>query len=492
MLVALIFGLLVGWSAAADAAGWIPVTVLPPDFAGSMLLLSDGRVVVQGYSPGDNWMVLTPSPTGSYISGTWTTTAPMSIPRLYFASHVLQNGNLWVLGGEYTGNPFSAVWSNTGEMYDTLTNTWSPIASHPEANYGDVPSMLMPGGKILAGSLLTRNTYLYDIASNSWGPPISKVVTNDDSSDEETWVKLADGKVLTCDLFKSIATLGAYAEVFDPVTNTWSSISPSDGSALGAIPQLSSVAVGYEIGPALRLQDGRIFLIGATQHTAFYTPSTNTWSAGPDIPSHGGVLYGATDAPAAILPNGNVLFAASPLSPLFGIPTKLFEFNPATNSMSTLSVPAALSGQLDVVPCFVTRMLILPTGQVLLVNNFNQLWVYTPNGQVNFGVRPVISSIVNNGGGNFTLTGKQLNGQSAESSYGDDAESDENFPIVRVRSATTGLVYYTRTTNWSSTGVGPGPGTVDFKTPAGMPSGSYSVFAIGAGISSYPKALSIL
>jgi hypothetical protein len=47
--------------------------------------------------------------------------------------------------------------------------------------------------------------------------------------------------------------------------------------------------------------------------TALYTPGTNTWAAGPDIT---GTLngipspFGADDAPAAILPNGHVIFAA--------------------------------------------------------------------------------------------------------------------------------------------------------------------------------------
>lgn len=68
----------------------------------------------------------------------------MSIPRLYFASHVLQDGRFWLLGGEYTGTPFQPVWSRTSEIYDPLTNTWSPAASHPEPAFGDDPSMLLP------------------------------------------------------------------------------------------------------------------------------------------------------------------------------------------------------------------------------------------------------------------------------------------------------------------------------------------------------------
>src|SRR5262249_1430055 len=120
-------------------------------------------------------------------------------------------------------------------------------------------------------------------------------------------------RVLNYDLFQSFGTGGAYAEIYNAGTNSWSGVSPSDGTALGTIPQLSSNTLGAELGPALRLHDGRALIIGATGHTAFYNPATNTSAAGPDvmgtlngIPS----IFGADDAPGAITPNGHVIFAA--------------------------------------------------------------------------------------------------------------------------------------------------------------------------------------
>jgi hypothetical protein len=417
----------------------------------------------------------------------------MSTARLYFASHVLRDGRVWVLGGEYVNG--NAVWTNTGEVYNPLTNTWSPIAPYPDQAgcpaidkfgtippgcFGDVPTMLLNGDKILAGNLVNNTSRLYDIASNTWGAPINKV--NSDSSDEETWAKLGNGRVITYDLFKSIATGGAYAETFDPTTNTWKDISPSSGTASGTIPQLSSAFLGYEMGAGFRLQDGRFFQIGANQNTALYDPVGNTWSAGPSNPG-----WGAYDAAAAVLPNGHVMFAAGPTSKLFSLPTVLFDYNPSTNTITPVpGVPAALQNQLNQIPCFVTRMLMLPTGQLLLADGFNQLWVYTPDGPVNPAMRPVVNQIINNGGGSFTLGGKQLNGQSAGSGYGDDAESDENYPIIRLTNTVTSTVYYTKTMNWSHTNVGPGPETVTFNTPAGIPTGRYSVVAVGAGIASFP------
>src|SRR5262249_16659291 len=151
--------------------------------------------------------------------------------------------------------PLIATWSNTGELYDPVANSWSPIAHHPEERFGDDPSMLLSNGKILAGSLLSRNSYLYDIATNTWSSAVAKVYVG--GGEQEAWVKLPDGSVLTYDLFNSVATGGSYAERYIPATNTWSSVSPSDSTAGGFIPQLSSDAIGFELGPLVRLQDGR-------------------------------------------------------------------------------------------------------------------------------------------------------------------------------------------------------------------------------------------
>src|SRR5262249_39899492 len=120
-------------------------------------------------------------------------------------------------------------------------------------------------------------------------------------------------KVLTYDLFQSVATGGAYAELYDPVTHVWSSVSPSDGTALGTIPQLSSSDIGFELGPFVRLRGGGIFAIGATGLTARYRPHPNKWSAGPNIIGTVNGMpapFGAADSPAAVLPNGHVLLAA--------------------------------------------------------------------------------------------------------------------------------------------------------------------------------------
>jgi hypothetical protein len=528
-----------------------------------MLLLTDGTVLAKSQGCGQVWYQLNPSDNGSYINGTWSASAPMNTGRLYFASHVLPSGKVWVLGGEYTrvGSSCVANFTNTGEIYDPVADLWSPIANHPDPQFGDDPSMLISTGTILAGSIGTRNTYLYDITTNTWSAAIPKVYN--DRSDEETWVILPGNRVLNYDLFQSFGTGGEYAEIYSAATNSWSSVSPSDGTALGTIPQLSSNALGAELGPALRLHDGRAFIVGATGHTAFYDPATNTWSAGPDvigtlngIPS----IFGADDAPGAITPNGHVIFAADagpsgftssgnittgsniipnipstailqvgwsvratgiPTGSLitsvdsatqvhisnnatativndtiswggtFSRPTQLFDLDPSTNAISPVA-PAFPDLGAENNPAFVYRMLVLPTGQILVSNSTRTLRIYTPDGLPDPAVRPVINAVTYNGGGVFTLTGKQLNGQSSGSSYGDDAESDENYPIIRLRDS-AGNVFYARTSNWNNTGVATGgvPESVDFILKPGMAPGNYSLVVVGAGVASFPTFINI-
>jgi hypothetical protein len=49
--------------------------------------------------------------------------------------------------------------------------------------------------EVLAGSLSTSKSWIYDIATNTWTQSGSKVYN--DRSDEESWVRLPDGRVMT-------------------------------------------------------------------------------------------------------------------------------------------------------------------------------------------------------------------------------------------------------------------------------------------------------
>jgi len=96
----------------------------PPDGAGVGFLLTDGSVVFQGDKSFD-WCKLTPDQSGSYAKGTWSQIA--NLPAGYvpadFASSVLADGRLAILGGEYINSNF--VLSNLDAIYDPVASAWT-------------------------------------------------------------------------------------------------------------------------------------------------------------------------------------------------------------------------------------------------------------------------------------------------------------------------------------------------------------------------------
>src|SRR5262245_58950126 len=117
-------GLCLSSSSLLAAGTWSNITNIPPGPIALMLLLSDGTVMCsnQNFSTiGQAWYKLTPSSTGSYQNGTWTTLASMPNTRLYFQTQVLKDGRVYCSGGEYgTGGPFAKV-------YNPQTNTWTSL-----------------------------------------------------------------------------------------------------------------------------------------------------------------------------------------------------------------------------------------------------------------------------------------------------------------------------------------------------------------------------
>src|SRR5215212_2285227 len=101
-------------------AGWTPLVRTAPASLGTMMLLSDGSVMAQRAGATNTWYRLKPDAAGSYVNGTWSTLASMNLQRLYFASNVLPDGRVFLLGGEYSGSTGAANFTNTGEIYNPV------------------------------------------------------------------------------------------------------------------------------------------------------------------------------------------------------------------------------------------------------------------------------------------------------------------------------------------------------------------------------------
>ena len=451
---------------------WTAVaTTAPHTNLGHMLLLSDGSVICKssgGGSDGDGniWDKLTPDIHGSYVNGTWSSIAPMVNTRLFFSSQILKDGRVYVAGGEYgTGK-------SAGEIYNPVTNTWT-LTGAPGGVVSDANSEILEDGRVLQALVqgaLTA-TVIYNPATNAYTTgPTARGIHN-----ESAWVKLPDNSILYVD------RLTTSSERYIPASNTW--------IADASLPVNLYDPFGDETGAGFLLPDGRAFFLGSTGHTAYYTPSgttsAGTWAAGPDIPS----AKGTPDAAAAMMVNGKIICAVSPVPTSanhFPTPTTFYEFDYTTNSYSLIYAPTG-AASLNI-GSYKTNFLDLPDGTVLYAQNQSstsaQYYIYKPAGtQLSVG-KPTINNIIQNTCDIFTITGTLFNGISQGAAYGDDGQMATNYPIIRLSSG--GNVYYTKTFNWNSTGVqrGSKADTTQFALPAGLPAGTYSLVVTANGITS--------
>lgn len=449
------------------AGTWQPLVHQPTFNASTMLLLNDGSVMCQ-QAGGLNWWRWRPDQFGNYVNGTWLALAPMHFTRLYYASAVLKDGRVFVAGGEYSN---AGGETNTAETYNPVTDTWTTLSPPPGwARIGDAPCCVLPDGRLLLGSIDDQRTAIYDPTTNAWTASANK----DDRSSEESWTLLPDETVLTAECSNH-----PRAEKYVIPANAWVSA--------GTVPVDLVESSSIEIGPAFLLPDGRVFAVGATKHTALYTPppianQPGSWAAGPDFPVVAGKTLGAKDAPGCQLPSANVLCVGGPVDGISGHylpPTYFFEFDGVSlgrvpDPPNSTSVP------------FVGRMMLLPTGQVAFAAETPAIYVYTPSGVPDPAWRPHITSHPPNIRplSTYTLHGRQLNGLSQAVGYGDDASSATNYPLVRLRHLATGRVRYCRTFDHSSMGVATGTSiqSTNFAVPFGTDTGPTQLCVIANGI----------
>ena len=407
--------------------------------------------------------------------------------RQMFASDVLPDGRVFVAGGEYG-------WLGSGHraaIYDPANNFWTPVvvpANWLQTNltvtnavgglvnggFSDAPSIVLQDGSVLIIPIYpaTNNVaFIYNPQANTWATTPPALAAN--SLNESGLNKLPDGSILALD--KSTTSTERYI----PSLGRWIADAPTPVNIFSS---------ASEIGASLLLPDGRVFFLGGTGATLYYTPSGGTnfgaWTQGTNMP--GGLV--ARDAPAALMPNGNLLCALSPTtndSPIF-----FYEYNPTSQAFAPQAAPNGSSSySRDITDQ--TEMLVLPDGNVLFTDSqAAQAYIYQPSSNTpQSSWKPVITGFSFNEDGTIHVTGTQLNGLSQGSTFGDDNQNDSNYPLVRFIDG-SGNIQYGRTYNWSSTGVQTGGQLVS--TECAMPGsvyagpGAYTIQVVANGIASDP------
>ncbi|HEY4180364.1 MAG TPA: hypothetical protein VGM90_26155 [Kofleriaceae bacterium] len=487
---------------AGHASGsWRPVASPPIAAAGLPLLLTDGTVMVQE-SGTPTWWRLTPDREGSYAQGTWSELAPMptDYSPLYMASAVLPDGRVIIEGGEYLSG--DSAFTTRGAIYDPVANAWTEVAPPPGwRTIGDASGMVLANGRFLLSSCCDGPpgpTALLDASSLTWTPTGGGKI---DLHDEESWVMLWDDRILTIDC-NNLADV-TLAEAYDPATGMW--------SAIGHTPiQISDTSEdadsSHEIGPHVLQNDGTVLAIGANGHNVTYDPSTDAWRTVPDLPVVAEGQLDSADGPAATLPNGHVLIAASP--GVFGYPTHMLDWDGAQFT----EVAAPPNAEVD--SSFQQTMLVLPTGELLLTDGSNDVELYTPAPGYPDTAVPVITDLFMPmtsarlrapsdvhapataealltpvadlyRGQTYKLAVQRMNGVTQGAYYGDDSQSFTNYPIARLTYASSGRVVYGRTYQHSNRAIGPDKhGTTLLDVPLAADQGLASLQVIANGIPS--------
>jgi hypothetical protein len=456
----------------AQAQTWTKLTNQPTFQTDTALLLTDGTVMVHQYnSPA--WWRLTPDNTGSYLNGTWSALAsmPSTYAPLYFASAVLPDGKVLVEGGEY--NFLNPIETNLGAIYDPVANAWTSVtAPSGWSTIGDSPAVVLANGIFFMGRNTTTQSVVFNESTMTW---TTAGTGKQDVYSEAGFAQLPDRTVLTLDTAKA-----PNAEKYFGGQQKWTGAG-NTGVKLADPGSL-------EIGPILLRPDGTAFAMGASAsgagHTSTYTPPSNprdpgTWNQGPDFPGGNDMA----DAPAALLPDGNVLCETSP--GIFNNPVTFYEYDGTqfTQAPSTSSAKRTTS--------YEGRMLVLPSGQVLHVvadGSTIDAEIYTPNGSANPAWAPVITSVPGTltRGTTVTVKGTQFNGLSAGAAYGDDVQMDTNYPIVRITNNATGHVFYAKTHDHSTMAVATGTQVVGTHVdiPSGAETGASTIEVVANGIAS--------
>ena len=176
--------------------------------------LADGRVMAIGSNlcgaDAEVW-----SPT----TGLWSPAGAMSIGRCQHTATLLANGKVLVASGRASsGAPIAGA-----ELYDPATNTWAPAGPMGVGRYRHEATLLTDGRVLVAGGWATTGsvtTYsataeVYSPVTNTWSPTMAM----SDARSEHKLTLLTSGKVLVTGGAQGEA--GVRVELYDPATGRW-------------------------------------------------------------------------------------------------------------------------------------------------------------------------------------------------------------------------------------------------------------------------------
>lgn len=289
-------------------------------------VLADGRLLICG-GPGNGTRI--------YTNGVFTITGTMSQLRQGHTATRLDSGLVLAAGGN----------SNTAEVYDVATGTWSPVGSMASSRVFGRATKLGDGSVLITGGDSAGTAEQFVPATNSFQPAGSL----GSPRIGHTATLLADGRVL-------VAGGGTSAQPLGDTT----AISYTPGTGWAATGNLN-VARGNHV--AARLGDGRVLVAGGEDipgapgwitDAEIWNPTAGTWAVTTPLPS------GKRNARAVAFGNG----------------TKVYVIGGRNGGLSTYIFDVATSTWSDGGSLYLDRWThtadLLPNGVLMVVGKFPQ------------------------------------------------------------------------------------------------------------------------
>ncbi len=210
-----------------------------------------------------------------YEKGAWTTTGSMETPRCVHSTTQLDDGNVLAVGGiDWITEDVHA----TAEIYDHKSGSWSKTGSMHTPRFNHRAVKLSDGRVLVAGGtraypgegLVVASAEIYDPKQGTW----RETAPMKTARRSLAAVRLQDGRVLVAGgasgSSKAMRQLSD-AEVFDPRTETWTSVGPLREARWG--PTADLLANGKVL-----VTGGAFSPIGARRSAELFDPETGTWS----------------------------------------------------------------------------------------------------------------------------------------------------------------------------------------------------------------------
>ncbi len=228
-------------TAQASSSGWVAAGSMNSDRTGhTATLLPDGKVlVVDGVSTAAAGTIPASAELFDPATATWTVTTAPNFPRINHTATPLADGKILFVNGDYMPVATDHGPTSAAELFDPATGQWRSTGNPIYLQSSSTATLLQNGKVLVAGGFLddrvlddpTDFAEMYDLAAGIWSPTAPLI----HARYGHTATLLQDGRVLVVggsddhELASSLAS----AELYDPVTGTWSSTAPFPERVVG-------------------------------------------------------------------------------------------------------------------------------------------------------------------------------------------------------------------------------------------------------------------